>query len=147
LIHLRARQAHNTSSERLEKAARSTFALVFWLLALSERSFEGAEIRLTKNDSISTAYEFRTKSAQSGGLEKNGWREGIAGTSRSVAVWRFAREDPYLLGDFCGLASEMRMLAADGLAEGVGFELAVRIPLGSKLMSRGSVSKVELSSF
>ena len=53
---------------------------------------KSAEVRITKNDSISTAYEFCTKSVQSGGLEKNGWREGISGLGRCVAVRRFARE-------------------------------------------------------
>jgi hypothetical protein len=64
------------------------------------------------------AYEFRTKSAQSGGLENNGQREGILGLSKSIAVRRFAHEAPVFVGDFCGLASQRRMLNADGLAEG-----------------------------
>jgi hypothetical protein len=51
-----------------------------------------------KNDSISITYEFRTKSAQSGGLENNGQRAGILGLGNSIAVRRFAREAPYLLG-------------------------------------------------
>jgi hypothetical protein len=53
---------------------------------------KSAEVRLTKNDSISITYEFRTKSAQSGGLEKNGRRDGILGLSRHVAVRRFVHE-------------------------------------------------------
>ena len=45
-----------------------------------------------KSDSKSVAYEFRTKSAQSGGLETNGRRERISGLGRCVAVRRFSRE-------------------------------------------------------
>lgn len=45
-----------------------------------------------KSGSTSIAYEFRTKSAQSGGLETNGPRERISGLDGPVAVRRFARE-------------------------------------------------------
>jgi len=55
---------------------------------------KSAEVWHTKTDSISIAYEFRTKSAQSGGLEKNGRRERILGLGRCVAVRRFVREGP-----------------------------------------------------
>src|SRR5262245_59935238 len=48
--------------------------------------------RTPKNDSISIAYEFRTKSGKSGGLETNGRRERISGHCRGVEVWRFVRE-------------------------------------------------------
>ena len=51
-----------------------------------------------KSDSKSITYGFRTKSAQSGGLEKIGPRDEILGLRRSVAVRRFAREGPCLLG-------------------------------------------------
>jgi hypothetical protein len=57
-----------------------------------------AEVRRAKSDSISMAYEFRTKSAQSGALENIGRREGVLGLSSSIAVRRFAREAPCLLG-------------------------------------------------
>jgi hypothetical protein len=53
-------------------AARSTPALDFSFCRCCEISYESAAVQLTKNDSISTTYEFRTKSAQSGGLENNG---------------------------------------------------------------------------
>ena len=53
---------------------------------------QSAEVGVSKNDSKSVAYEFRTKSAQSGGLETNGRRERISGLSRRGAVRRFSRE-------------------------------------------------------
>src|SRR5205807_2100546 len=46
----------------------------------------------SKNGSISMTYEFRTKSAQSGGLENNGCTERISGLGGSVAVRRFVCE-------------------------------------------------------
>ena len=55
-------------------------------------SVQSAEVGVAKSDSKSDAYEFRTKSAQSGGLETNGPRETISGLGRRVAVRRFARE-------------------------------------------------------
>jgi hypothetical protein len=61
---------------------------------------KSAEVRLTKSDSISIAYEFRTKCAQSGGLEKSGRRERILRLCRGVAVRRFVCEGPFLLGIF-----------------------------------------------
>jgi hypothetical protein len=60
-----------------------------------------------ENDSISTTYEFRTNSAQSGGLEKNSRRERISGLGRCSAVRRSAHE-AVLIGDVCGLASWWR---------------------------------------
>ena len=59
---------------------------------------KSAEVRLTKINSISITYEIRTKPAQSGALENNGRRERILGHSSPIAVRRFAREGPYLLG-------------------------------------------------
>lgn len=50
-----------------------------------------------ENDSISTTYEFRTNSAQSGGLEKNRRRERISGLGRCSAVRRSAHEAACLL--------------------------------------------------
>jgi hypothetical protein len=75
-------------------AARSMLALDFGSPRCSKRSFKKPEVRLTKNGSISIAYEFCTKSAKSGALEKNGRRERILGLGRCVAVRRFAREGP-----------------------------------------------------
>jgi hypothetical protein len=60
-------------------------------------SLQSAEVDVAKSDSKSVAYEFRTKSAQSGGLENNGRREGILGLGRCVAVRSFGREGPCLL--------------------------------------------------
>src|SRR5438093_13048511 len=55
-------------------------------------SAQSAEVCVTKSDSKSVTYEFRTKTAQSGGLETNGRRERISALGRCVAVRRFARE-------------------------------------------------------
>ncbi len=53
---------------------------------------QSAEVAVAESDSKSEAYEFRTKSAQSGGLETNGRRERILGLSQRPAVQRFVRE-------------------------------------------------------
>jgi hypothetical protein len=53
-----------------------------------------------KIESISITYEIRTKPARSGALENNGRRERILGLGTPIAVRRFAREGPYLLGIF-----------------------------------------------
>jgi hypothetical protein len=52
----------------------------------------------TSEKEVSIASEFRTKSAQSEGLETNGRRERILGFERCVAVRRFRREGLCLLG-------------------------------------------------
>ena len=52
-----------------------------------------------KSDSKSAAYENRTKSAQSGGLETNGPRERISGPDGLNAVRRFCAK-PVVIGDF-----------------------------------------------
>jgi hypothetical protein len=46
------------------------------------------------------AYENRTKSAQSGGLERTGLTERISGLSRGRLVRRFVEETPRILGFF-----------------------------------------------
>ena len=61
-------------------------------------SLQSAEVAYPKNDSKSAAYEIRTKSAQSGGLETNGRERAISSSQparRSAEV--FARS-PRLLG-------------------------------------------------
>ena len=63
---------------------------------------KSTEIWLTKSTLISAAYEIRTKSAKSRGSEKDGRRERILALGRGVAVQRFAREGPCLLGIFAG---------------------------------------------
>jgi hypothetical protein len=57
---------------------------------------KSAEVGLTKNDSISITYEFRTKCAQSGALENNGQREAALYRSAEVCGRR-----PVFIGDFC----------------------------------------------
>ena len=74
-------------------------------------------------------YENRTKSAQSGGLETNGPRERISDLSRRVAVRRFSREARGYWASIRALGSQQRMLVAEGLAEGVGFEPTIRFPV------------------
>jgi hypothetical protein len=73
-------------------------ALDFGCSRCPEISCESAEICVTKSDSKSASYEFRTESAQSGALEKNRSRDRISGHGRGGAVRRFARERPCLLG-------------------------------------------------
>src|SRR5437660_1353906 len=73
-------------------------ALDFGCSRCPDISCESAEICVTKSDSKSAAYEFRTESAQSGALEKNRPRDRISGHGRCGAVRRFARERPCLLG-------------------------------------------------
>ena len=85
-----------------------------------EISWESAEVGVTKSDSKSVAYEFRTKSAQSGGLETNGpEREnfGSPPVRRSAEV--FARS-PWLLGISSALKSQRRMLVAERTGGGRG---------------------------
>jgi hypothetical protein len=65
---------------------------------------------LTQNGPISMFYEFRSKSAQSRGLEKNGRRERISGLGRRVPVQRFAR----------GARDYWAFIALGGPAENVG---------------------------
>jgi hypothetical protein len=67
-------------------------AVAFQLLSALHAIFaKSAEVWLTKNNSKSITYEFRTKSAQSRGLEKNGHRERIWILRRCAAVRRFSR--------------------------------------------------------
>jgi hypothetical protein len=58
---------------------------------------QSAEVGVTKSDSKTVAYENRTESAKSEGLERNGPRERISGSDRVSAVLRFVREGPPLL--------------------------------------------------
>ena len=70
-----------------------------------------------KSDSKSVAYEFRTKSAQSGGLETNGPRERISGFGGCLTVRRSLGK---ARGYWTSLRARksQRMLDAEGLAEG-----------------------------
>jgi hypothetical protein len=80
-------------------------------------SLQSAEVVIPKSDSKSVAYEFRTKSAQSGGLETNGRRETDLGLGQRVAMRSFAREAGGYWR-FQRAKTERRMLGAEGLAEG-----------------------------
>ena len=80
-------------------------------------SLQSAEVDVTKRDSISVAYENRTKSEKCGGLETNGPRERISDSNGVGAVRGFAA-NPAVIGVLSALKSQRRMLAADGLAEG-----------------------------
>jgi hypothetical protein len=99
------------------KSARSTLASVFSCSRCSERSFEKSGDSAHQKDPISTAYEFRTKSAQSGGLEKWPERRNCGSLPVRCSVQVCAR-GPVFTRDCFGLASERRMLDADSLAEG-----------------------------
>ncbi len=79
---------------------------------------QSAEVAVEKNDSNPEAYEFRTKSSQSGGLETNGR---ISRLGRLVAVGRFVGEARGY-GRFQRDKIQRRMLVAVGLAEGEELE-------------------------
>ncbi len=81
----------------LETAARSTPALDSSRSRFPAIFLQSAEVAVTKNDSKSGAYEFRTKSAQSEALERNGRGEAILGVVSTGAVLRFSRESPLSL--------------------------------------------------
>ena len=106
-------------------AARSTLVLDSSCPRCREISCESAEVWLTKSDSKSVAYEFRTKSAQSGGLETNGRGETISVLRDRVAVRRFVREARGYWASWRA-RSRQRIFVAEGLAEGEGFEQSVR---------------------
>jgi hypothetical protein len=53
---------------------------------------QSAKVRVAEKDSKSSAYENRTKSTQSGGLETNSARDRISDCGRSAAVRRFLHE-------------------------------------------------------
>jgi hypothetical protein len=57
------------------------------------------------------AYEFRTKSAESSGLEKDGQREPTLGFRLTVAILRFGRECPPLLGFYAASQADGEDLA------------------------------------
>ena len=77
---------------------------------------QSAEVGVAKRDSKSAAYENRTKSAQSGGLETNGPRERISGPSGHAQCGGLCAK-PLLLALFAR-QNRRRMLVAEGLAEG-----------------------------
>ncbi len=58
---------------------------------------KSAEMRRIRIPEKTIAYEDRTKSAQSGGLERNGLTERISGSDQTTAVRRFGREGPRIL--------------------------------------------------
>ena len=108
-------------------AARSALALASDCSRCPEISCESAEVRLLKSGLKSAAHEFRTKSAQSGGLETNGRRDGISCLSRRAAVRRFVRE---ARGNWASMRARRlrRMFAALGLAEGEELETNILRP-------------------
>jgi hypothetical protein len=93
--------------------------------APQDKISESAEVAVSKSDSKSGAYEFRTKSTQSGGLETDGHRERGSGLSRRVAVRRFVPEARSYWASMRA-QSQQRKLVSAGLAERVGFEITVR---------------------
>ena len=79
-------------------------------------SCESGGIERTKTDSKSVAYEFRTKSAQSGGSETDGPRERISGSGGFLAVRRSLDNARGYWASFRARKPQ-RMLDAEGLAE------------------------------
>ena len=114
---LKATGGGNGSALRDEKtAAQSTPEFAPSRSRYPAIILQSAEVGIAKNDSKSAAYENRTKSAQSGGLETNGPRERISGLTGSTqcggfrakarGYWRFQRDK-----------SRRRKLVSEGLAE------------------------------
>jgi hypothetical protein len=91
-------QSQNIGICRREPAAQAMLWLDPGCSRCCKIKFESAEGGVTKSDSKSVVYEFRTKSAKSGGLEKNRRREGILGLGQCLTVGRFRREGQCLLG-------------------------------------------------
>ena len=87
-----ANEVNRLRTERFENRRAINARVGFQSFPLTRDVLQSAEVTVTKSDSKSVAYEFRTKAAQSGGLETNGRRERISGLSRPVAVRRFVRE-------------------------------------------------------
>ena len=109
---------HSPTPRESKTAAQSTPQLARSRSRYSAISLQSAEVAVPKSESISTAYEFRTKSAKSGGLETNGRRERILGPQpvpRSAEV--FTRR-PAIIRLLRTLESQRRMFGVDVLAEG-----------------------------
>lgn len=87
-------------------------------------SCKSAEVSSVRMSGKTVAYENRTKSAQSGGLEKNGRGETNSGLGDRVAVRRFGREARGYRRFQRGKI-QRRTLVSAGLAEEKGFELPV----------------------
>ena len=97
---LKATGGGNGSALRDEKtAAQSTPEFAPSLSRYPAIILQSAEVGIAKSDSKSAAYENRTKSAQSGGLETNGPREGISGLTGSTQCGGF-RAKPAVISDF-----------------------------------------------
>ena len=118
-----ANERHQLNTERLETHCAINHRVGSRLLPVPRDIVRKCGGSALENDSISIAYEFRTKSAQSGGLEKNGWRDGILVSADALQSGGF-RAKPVVIG-LCALASPRRMLDADRLAEGeeLGFNV------------------------
>jgi hypothetical protein len=85
-------------TERLKILAQSTSALNPSRFRYPAIFLQSAEVAVWKSDSKSVAYEFRTKSAQSGGLETNGRRDGILKSRPAHRSGEVRARSPWLLG-------------------------------------------------
>ena len=81
-------------------------------------SLQSAEVGVSKNDLKSVAYEIRTKSAKSGGLETNGPRERISGLRQAPPQCGGFHAKARRYWAFGDAESQRRKLVADRLAEG-----------------------------
>ena len=97
-----ANEVNRLRIERFETVVQSMPALDSSRSRYPAIFLQSAEVAIGKRDSKSVGYENRTKSVESGGSETNGRRERISGLGRCVAVRRFAREGPCLLGISAG---------------------------------------------
>src|SRR5208282_2291826 len=78
--------------ETEKSLVQSRSALSLYRFRYPAISLQSAEVTVWKGHSKSIAYEFRTRSVQSGGLETNRPRERISGLGGCAAVRRFSRE-------------------------------------------------------
>src|SRR6476646_2984097 len=118
----------STKPKMRGRADRLAIAWDFSSSRYSAISRQSAEVGITKRDSKSVAYENRTKSAKCGGLETNGPREKISGLGGLTAVRRF-RAKARRYWRFQRGKTRRRKLVSEGLAERVGFEPTVRLPV------------------
>ena len=78
---------------------------------------KSTEIWLPKIGILSATYEFRTKSAKSRGLEKDGRRERILALGGEYRSAEVCARRPVFIGDCLALASSQRTFGAVRLAE------------------------------
>jgi hypothetical protein len=112
ISHCRILATHYAARSRM----KSKSPLSAGCFRSSARFLQSRESASRKSGSKLEAYEFRTKSAESGGRETNRQERTNFGRRRHVAVGRFAREARGYWR-FQRAKTQQRMLVAAGLAE------------------------------